>query len=238
MKMKTAITASLLTSALLCQVTALQAQPTMLEIDFADVQAPWQMGFADYPMSDDANEFYELNHAVGPLPEPLQQHRGLYVHGRNNSGDLFMFAHQPLSGLKPNHNYQVNIRVIFATNTPYGCAGIGGAPGEHVFVKAGVSEHLPEVFINDYGWYQVNVDIGKHDLSGEQVKVIGDIANSQHCDSNEGRYEMKSVMTQQPIHFTSNDDGNAWVLLGTDALYESWIQLYYVKALIELTEQD
>ncbi|MDE0126705.1 MAG: hypothetical protein OXN97_19240, partial [Bryobacterales bacterium] len=99
--------------------------------------------FADYPPADAS--FYELLSDHRTLPPPLELHSGLYLSGVNRSGDLFMFLTGPLSGLRPGALYAVTVTAEIATDTPAGCFGVGGAPGESVWIKAGVTavEPLP-----------------------------------------------------------------------------------------------
>ncbi len=72
-----------------------------------------------------------------PLPAPLQPSPALFLGGDNRSDDLFMFYKAHVGGLLPGASYFVRFEVEVATNVPMGCVGIGGAPGESVWVKAG-----------------------------------------------------------------------------------------------------
>ena len=50
-----------------------------------------------------------------------------------------MFFKGPISGLLPGSRYGVTVSVEIATDTPAGCVGVGGAPGESVRIKAGAT---------------------------------------------------------------------------------------------------
>ena len=68
---------------------------------------------------------------------------GLYIQGHNRSDDLFMFFKKQVGGLKTDAAYTVVLSLDLATNVPTGSFGIGGSPGESVFVKAGASTAEP-----------------------------------------------------------------------------------------------
>jgi hypothetical protein len=63
---------------------------------------------------------------------------GYYIAGNNHSDDLFMFLKRklgPADGVQPNTAYRLKFKIVFASNAPSGCLGIGGAPGEGVTHK-------------------------------------------------------------------------------------------------------
>ena len=63
----------------------------------------------------------------------------LFISGVNRSDDLFMFYKGQVGGLQGGTTYQVSFQVEFATIAPSGCIGVGGAPGENVYIKAGAT---------------------------------------------------------------------------------------------------
>ena len=48
-----------------------------------------------------------------------------------------------VDGLTPGARYAATVRTEIATDTPRGCFGVGGSPGESVWIKAGVSVEEP-----------------------------------------------------------------------------------------------
>ena len=59
----------------------------------------------------------------------------------NLPDDLFMFLKRRLGtddGIVPGQKYRITYTMVFASSAPSGAAGIGGAPGESVFIKAQV----------------------------------------------------------------------------------------------------
>ena len=149
--------------------------------DFSNRPEGWLAGFADYPV-------YMENQMVNvadyrTLPSPLDESKSaLYISGINYSGNLFMFYKKQVFGLVPNALYDASFFVEIASNVPRGCFGIGGPPGESVFVKLGASGIEPQrVLTSDR--YVLNVDKGNQSQGGAAAAVVGDIANSIPCQA-------------------------------------------------------
>jgi hypothetical protein len=60
----------------------------------------------------------------------------LFISGVNRSDDLFMYWKGQIVGLSPGTSYRASIEVEFATNVPSGCVGVGGSPGESVWISS------------------------------------------------------------------------------------------------------
>ena len=106
------------------------ADASTFTLDFNRGPQGFVGGFADYPPADSA--IYELTSDYRTLPPPLESQSGLFLSGVNRSDDLFMFLKGPISGLLPGALYMVTVSLEIATNTPAGCLGVGGSPGESV----------------------------------------------------------------------------------------------------------
>ena len=142
--------------------------------DFDDDAEGWTVGFADLPVRFDRSTF-ELNYGHRPLPDSLGG-SGIFVQGHNRSADLFMFLKRQVGGLKPSTSYAVSVSIDLATNVPAGLIGIGGAPGESVFVKAGASTIEPTVEEGDNQHLRMNIDKGNQSQGGESMVVMGNVA--------------------------------------------------------------
>ncbi|HIA17499.1 MAG TPA: hypothetical protein EYN72_12090, partial [Dehalococcoidia bacterium] len=55
--------------------------------------------------------------------------------------------------------------------------GIGGSPGESVFVKAGASAVEPTQSQDSSGWLRSNVDKGNQASDGSETVVIGNVSH-------------------------------------------------------------
>lgn len=192
--------------------------------------------FADLPV--EGQDIYELDFAYEALPAPLQHRRGLRMTGMNRSDDLAMLIKAPVGGLVPDTVYQVELEVEYATPVPSGCAGVGGSPGESVYVKLGAVESEPRaVEINEGGtrYLRLNFDFGNQSQSGERALVVGNMANSQECDNPDGVWELKTGSTQgTPFLARSDSAGRIWVVAGTDSAFEGLTIVYYTSLRVRL----
>jgi hypothetical protein len=202
------------------------SEPLTARADFSTGQHGWTAGFADYPVGNDA--IFRLESDYRNLPAPLDTSQGaLYISGVNRSDDLWMYWKGQIVGLAPNTRYRASFDVEFATNVPSGCIGVGGSPGESVWVKAGAAMIEPEsVVVND--WYRMNVDKGNQSNGGQNAVVLGDVANSQSCGQ-QPQWELKLVSSMETIEVTADADGRVWLFVGTDSGFESRTEVFYTR---------
>ncbi len=183
------------------------------------------MEFADLPVDYDQS-IYELGHDHRPLPDGLEG-SGIYVQGHNRSDDLFTFLKRRVDGLRPNTVYAVSVSIDLATNVQAGLVGIGGAPGESVYVKAGASTVEPLTVEDGQGYLRMNIDKGNQSNGGEDMVVLGDVAHDQVTDR---EYLLKTLdNTDLPLSVATDSEGQAWLIVGTDSGFEGLTQLYYAR---------
>ena len=205
-------------------------QPPPMEFlwDFSTGTDGWTGDFADYPVGEE--EFYELVFEHDTLPNPLDQNQfALKLSGNNHSDDLFMFAKKKISGLEPTTVYYVTFTIEFATDVPDGTMGVGGSPGESVYVKAGASVTDPRKVIGEDNFYRMNIDKNNQSQNGEDMVVIGNFANG----TDQFVYTLKTVSNEKPFRVTSDDFGNLWLIIGTDSGFEATTTIYYNKVKVE-----
>lgn len=205
------------------------SEPLTVRVDFSTGQQGWMAGFSDYPPADEA--IYHLQSDYRALPAPLDtSQRALFISGVNRSDDLFMYWKGQIVGLSPGTRYRASFEVEFATNAPSGCAGVGGAPGENVWVKAGATDIEPESVL-DGSFLIMNIDKGNQSTSGDNAVVIGDVASSQTCDGGELQWELKLLSGMETVDVTADSVGRIWLLFGSDSGFESITSLYYTQVL-------
>ncbi len=189
----------------------------------------WTGDFADYPEGEE--ETYELEFSHSFLPAPLDNTQGsLRLSGTNHSDDLFMFVKREVTGLLPNREYLFNIEVEFATDVAEGMAGIGGSPGESVYIKAGATPTEPEKQQDEEGWYRLDIDKGNQSQGGEDMIVVGDFANG----TDQNVYTLKTVSNSAPFHATTSNQGTLWLLFGTDSGFEGRTTLYINRIEVQI----
>ena len=169
---------------------------------------------------------------TAPCPRVLEG-TGIYMQGHNRSDDLFMYLKRRVDGLVPMASYEVAVTVELATNVAAELVGIGGSPGESVFVKAGASTVEPANVIDGSGYYRINIDKGNQSRSGTQMVVIGDLA---HPDVSDHEYRIKTLdNSDSPVTVEADRAGNAWLIVGTDSGFEGLTRLYYHRITYTLT---
>lgn len=219
---------------------SIKADPNtkMLHIDFNDSIAGWKAGFADYPQGEE--EFYELGSSHSNLPAQLTTTRkGFKVTGNNHSDDLFMFITKQVDGLEPNTRYSFRFKVTFGTNAQNNCMGIGGSPGNSVWIKVGATKNEPKAVNDGTGFLLLNWDKGNQATGGSDAIIAGDFANSQECSAtgDEAPYLQKTLITEKGVYTTVSDDkGSLWLLLGTDSGFEGPTTIYFMELEVAATK--
>jgi hypothetical protein len=203
--------------------------------DFDRDAEGWMTGFADLP-ADYEDELYQLDSGHRELPSGLRG-SGIYMQGHNRSDDLFMFLTKRVDGLKPETTYQVIFRIDLATNIPEGLMGIGGSPGESVYVKTGVTAIEPLVEEDASGYLRMNIDKGNQEQEGKDMINLGHIAHPELGESAAGEYKIKSLDNEKHVfQATSNVNGSLWFIVGTDSGFEGLTALHYSRISIVLGE--
>ncbi|QOR66312.1 protease complex subunit PrcB family protein [Cytobacillus suaedae] len=192
----------------------------------------WQAGFSDLPSNYQQRDYkLAFEHKKSPLNS-----KAIYTSGTNQSSDLFMYVKKKLdtrAGLKPNTTYQVDLEFDLLTNVPGGQNGIGGSPGESVFVKAGATTFEPKSQVVN-GYYTMNIDKGNQAQSGSHAKVIGNVAKD---NSRDNTYKVKKMTNKsQPLEVTTDKNGMVWIVLGTDSGFQGETSVYYDNVKVTLTE--
>jgi hypothetical protein len=206
--------------------------------DFEEGEQGWVTGFADLPADYDPL-IYELDSGWGALPSGLEGN-AIYLSGHNRSDDLFMFLKVQVEGMKPNTTYQASFSIDLASNIPEGMMGIGGSPGESVFVKAGATTNEPEVVEESDGWLRMNIDKGNQASEGEDMINLGTLANPNiDMDTFIGEEYALMTLDSQGREFsvTTDSQGRLWLIAGTDSGFEGPTTVYYDKIEVKFTEQ-
>ena len=191
--------------------------------DFRSGAEGWLVGFADLPVDYDQS-IYELDHGHRPLPDGLDG-SGIYVQGHNRSDDLFMFLKRRVDGLRPNTAYDVSVSIDLAANVTAGLIGIGGAPGESVFVKAGASTVEPLAEEDEDRYLRMNIDKGNQANGGDSMVVLGNVANHE---VEKEEYRIKTLdNVDLPLSVKADSEGGVWLIVGTDSGFEGLSRLYY-----------
>jgi len=223
-------------------ITSSKRSKLSFEYKFEECDYRWTGDFTDLP-ADYEEDIYDLKFAHTVRPAEVGEGKALMLRGINRSDDLFMYVKKGLTaedGIKPDTTYMVRFEVEFATNAPAGAVGVGGPPGEAVWVKVGASPEKPVPIIEDdmgMPYYLLSVDKGRQNEDGEYAVRVGDVAK-EYCDDFYS-YELKTLDNMDnPLKVNSDSEGNLWLFVGTDSGFEGKTVLYYTFIQVSLEPVD
>lgn len=196
--------------------------PTQLEFDFNQSDSGFTPIFSDYPNETGVEAFYEFQSSHTDVPI-VDAGKGLYISGNNHSDDLFMGYYKKLTGLAPKTDYQFTIQFQLGTNVETDLIGIGGTPGESVFVKCGVASTEPKNHLDTLNHFRLNLDKSSQSQGGADLAMVGHLAKD--VTNRPGEYEFKTVQTK--VVATTDAAGSAYLVIGTDSGFEG-ITSYYL----------
>ncbi|MDE0368773.1 MAG: PEP-CTERM sorting domain-containing protein [bacterium] len=207
--------------------------PEVVEFDFSfaiDADG-WVVGFADLPENYDQS-IYELDSGHRALPDGLDG-SGIYLQGHNRSDDLFMYLKRRVEGLVSGASYTVFAAVDLATDAPLDSIGIGGSPGQSVYVKAGASTTEPDAAPDSTGHLRMDIDKGNQSRGGTQMSVLGVVG---HPDIVGDEFRVKTLDSMDGrVVVEADEEGRAWLIVGTDSGFEGLTRLYYDRISFTLT---
>lgn len=209
-----------------------------LTFDFDDGPQGWVADVSDYSVPE--AEIIDFDAGIEELPDEIAAGQGYLVTSSNRSDDLFVFLKRQLGaadGLVANQAYTLSFAVRIASNAPSGCFGVGGAPGEGLYVKVGGATIEPEPLAPDENEYiALSVDKGVQSQGGPAATVIGDIANGDECDDPTNAPYVSIVRTGEHTELVPTDaNANLWLLVGTDSAFEGITTMYYQSITVTLT---
>ena len=211
---------------LFSSVVALPSETVVVNCDFSKGWNGFSAGFADLPANYDPLQ-YDLIGDIRALPANLGGGDALFLSGENHSDDLWMYAKKKITGLKPNTIYKLTMDLELASNVPEGLVGVGGSPGESVFVKLGAATKEPREVADSLACLRMNLDKGQQSTGGTAAKMVGNIAKIGDATDQYARiYRDNRAVTQE---VTSSADGSLWVFFGTDSGFEATTSLYYTR---------
>jgi len=195
----------------------------------------WQSLFSDYPVGEEAG--YQLAFEHTTLPSPLESNgKALKMHGNNHSDDLLMMLYKKIEGLKPKTSYAVTFNVQLASNAIKNGFGAGGSPD--LSLGGGVISHEPEnktELVGNTYYYRPNFQVRlQSNLSNEICKVLGKIG------ANESSPEFKMINRNNlsdPLMITTNQNGEAWIIVGVDSGFEGITTLYYKSIAVRFVQK-
>lgn len=181
----------------------------------------WQGAHSDYHAETAPTDVVWESRA---LPAPLSG-QAYYTGGTNRSDDLFIYNKKRFSGYAPARQYKLSFEIEIASNQSSGCLGVGGAPGESVYVVAGAAPTEPKTVLTA-GEYVLNLDRGNQATPGTASQVLGNVANAvTNCGPQV--YQTKTLRSTAPLIATSDANGDIWIFFGIDSGFEARSSVFY-----------
>ena len=212
-----------------------------LTYEFENGSDGWAAEVSDYTS---ATRPEDVVVATGVQPPGIADDSGfIHLAATNRSDDLFQFLLRqigPEADLKPETAYRIAFDITGYSNAPSNCAGIGGAPGESVWLKVGASTVKPQP-VDEDGSTRLNVDKGGQSEGGENAEVAGNLANGIPCEhalENNRPYEEVNWSESLPDSFFADQDGNIWLFVGIESGFEGRSDLYYDRVEVSLTPAE
>lgn len=212
--------------------------PIRLRYDFEGGSDGWASDVSDYSEETRPDDILSQ---TGVSPPGIDDESG-YFHlaASNRSDDMFLFMSRQIgtqADLVPDTEYQIDFTVVAASNAPSNCAGIGGAPGESVWLKVGASIQQPTPVQED-GYTVLAVDKGNQSQGGEDAEIAGVIANGIPCEEALESDQPFAMVTWEhtlsdPV--STDSEGRLWLLVGIDSGFEGRTDLYYDTVEVVLT---
>jgi hypothetical protein len=211
-----------------------------LVYDFRTGAHGWTADVADYPISVGPSISFEAG--LRRLPDtapPGSTGTAFLLSSYNTPDDLFTFMKRQIrdrAGLLPLQDYRVRYRMRFLSDAPSGCFGIGGAPGESVYLKAGGSAREPKP-VRVGADIELNLPKGDQAQPGGVLSVAGDVANGIPCEEVSSDRPLPLGLVEREVsHIVRTDRrGRLWLLVGTDSGYEGATTLYFQTIEVTLT---
>lgn len=223
------------------ETTTTEGQPgtVVATSEFVGGSDGWASDIADYT---DATRPDDLLSETAATPPGLEAGDDMFhVAVSNPSDDIFLYLRKQLtmeSGLVPEMAYRVHVDVRFASGAPTGCVGIGGAPGESVWMKAGATASEP-VPVSQDGQVRLSADKGGQSEAGADAVVLGTIENGIPCEEalsdDAPDYAFVTLSGSLPDPVTTDHDGTLWLFVGTDSGFEGRTSVYYDRIVVTLT---
>ena len=195
---------------------------TDINYSFAQNIDGWEFGYSDYTTLTKPTDVEHI-HTISPIQGAS---KALYMSGTNESSSLLLYATRKVNGLLPKTIYKGKFTVTFASDTPAGCAGVGGSPGESVWLIGAASGTKPENRQTRED-FRLNISRGNQSTAGDSSDVLGTIGVSGiPCTGNNRQAAIKSLGPSKWIPFTTDDTGSAWILVGLDSGFESYSRIW------------
>jgi hypothetical protein len=208
------------------------ATARVLSQDFNQGADGWAGEASDYTAATAPTEVAIELRSTESLGTGYKGAKAFYMGGTNRSDDLLLYVKKQFTGFVANTEYTFSVYALnLLTDAPTGCSGVGGAPGESVYVIAAASPTEPKA-VNTNGDVRLNIDRGNQATPGATSLVLGNIANGLPCDGTR-KYASKLLRNTGGVKVKADGEGKLWVLFGIDSGFEANSAVYLQNLTIQ-----
>lgn len=208
------------------------ASSVVLSQDFNQGAEGWSGEASDYTTATAPTEVAIEVRSTESLGTGYKGTKAYYMGGTNRSDDLLLYVKKQFTGFVANTEYTFYVATLnLLTDAPTGCSGVGGAPGESVYVIAAASATEPKA-VNTNGDVRLNIDHGNQATAGATSLVLGNIANGLPCDGTR-KYASKLLRNTTGVKVKTDGEGKLWVLFGIDSGFEANSAVYLQNLTIQ-----
>ena len=115
-----------------------------------------------------------------------------------------------------------------------GAVGVGGAPGESVFIKAGATTSEPGTIV-DRGFVLADFDKGNQSVDGASARLLGHAGVRKALDDPSVKLKLLPWGRREPVVVQAGPDGRIWAIVGSDSGFEGSTELWIVRAQVRVT---
>lgn len=233
------ISRSILLSWLTSSAVLTAQERVVVSTNFEQGADGWTAIFADYPPAQSDNLNLEAEPRTAPQ-ELAGAGQAFFIGGTNTPDSLMMLLTRrlgPEHGIVAGQPYRVEYNIVFGSRAQSNCVGIGGAPGESVFLRAGATAVEPAVRdpMGDDSYRRLNINAGNQSTGGPAASPAGNIANGIPCEQESPGFVRVARTHVHPFAVTANEDGELWLTVLTDSGFEGRTELYFLEIQAALT---
>lgn len=196
-----------------------QPDPVEFFFGFEEGTEGWEGGYAGYRTNEE--KFTEFQFEYDTVPG--QKKGALKLSAQNSSNGLFMFIKRKITGLEPEKVYFLTFDIEFAAAVSVKDAGDDETNEGRFVMKAGATGSEPLKQRDENSVYNLNISKGSNEKSGDDMMIVAEFS----YETGDGEYKLQTVTNESPFGVETDENGNLWLIIGTDSPFEGSTTVFY-----------
>ena len=212
-------------------------EPDLISLSlFNDDSDGWILDYADYNEGLEDSMKFSHDYGVLHVNEDIGNVSAIIQKGHATNSDLFMFMKQQVSGLPPNSEYRIVLKVEFSSQLLEEFDA-GGATSYGSFLKIGAftdepgTKVIPDPESEDLNLVVTDFVINKAHEGSSDIINLGLIEHTEM--GADDRIVQAGDNTDNPFFVTTDADGKLWLMVGLDSNAPIYQAIYYTVILSE-----